>query len=221
MTFEDVWHTMGPLPYTNEHRCRLVYELIKANGMRHVLELGTAYGKMTCVMAAAISERDLPGQIWTVDLEVGREWQKPPLEDSMVKLGLAEWITPCREKISYNWWLIQRIKEQSLRGHCVPEFDLIFLDGAHNIYTDSGAFFMAEKLLRPGGILLMDDLHWAHKGAMAGPIVWGHDTALMSEVERNTPHVKLLWEYLVQQHPQLEAFLNLDNWWVMCRKKAG
>jgi predicted O-methyltransferase YrrM len=219
MKFAEVWREIGAVPYTNEHRCQLLYDLMTVNRIEQALELGTAYGKTACVMAAALDEGGA-GQVFTVDL-AGQTWQNPSVEQNAARLGLGDYLTVCREPVSYNWWLIQQIKKCSPAGHCEPCFDLIFLDGAHNVYTDTGAFFMAEKLLRPGGFLLFDDLHWTHRHALSGPVVWGQDTEQWSDAERDVPHVKLIWEFLAQQHPNLEGFLNLDNWWALCRKRRA
>ena len=47
-------------------------------------------------------------------------------------------------------------------GNGAPRFDLVYLDGAKNWTIDGLAVVLAERLLRPGGWLLMDDLHWTY-----------------------------------------------------------
>ena len=39
----------------------------------------------------------------------------------------------------------------------------MFLDGSHNFDIDGLAVVLAEKLLRPGGWLLLDDLDWTYE----------------------------------------------------------
>lgn len=230
MDFNELWAKIGSIPYTSQHRCKILYDLVAVNNLVDILELGVAYGKTTAVMAAGV-QYALQGvpqgpTIHSIDLtkEKCRQWQDPNIEwpeDMLQRLGLDQYVSIWREHVSYNWWLIRRIEQltRSRLRTCVPCYDLVFLDGSHNLYNDSGAFFMAEKLLRPGGFFLCDDLHWAHKGAMAGRVVWGSDVDEMSEKEKETPHVLMMWKYLIQQHPNLHGFVNLDNWWVMCQKK--
>jgi Methyltransferase domain len=40
-------------------------------------------------------------------------------------------------------------------------FDLVFIDGAHTWEPDSLAFLLSERLLRPGGWWIFDDLNWS------------------------------------------------------------
>jgi hypothetical protein len=37
---------------------------------------------------------------------------------------------------------------------------MIYLDGHHTLYVDLPAAFLANFLLKPGGILLFDDINW-------------------------------------------------------------
>ena len=42
-----------------------------------------------------------------------------------------------------------------------PEFDFVFLDAGHTWDVTGFAFFLVDRLLRPGGWLLFDDLNWS------------------------------------------------------------
>ena len=57
---------------------------------------------------------------------------------------------------SYNWSLKKLL--DSTNGPC---FDYVFLDGAHTWAHDALAFFLADRLLRPGGHLDFDDHNWS------------------------------------------------------------
>ena len=68
-----------------------------------------------------------------------------------------------REFSSYTWWLKEQVRARSdADGNCEPRFDFVYLDGAKNWTVDGLAVVLAEKLLRPGGWLLMDDLDWTY-----------------------------------------------------------
>jgi predicted O-methyltransferase YrrM len=219
MRFKEVWAKVGPLPYTNEERCRRLYDLIFDNDLTRILELGIAHGKTLAVAAAAVEAQERAGLVVGIDLEIGARWFSPSAETTIANLGLLR-TKPIiqREKVSYQWSLIQEIKRFTDNDLLVPIYDLIFLDGAHNVYHDVGAFFMAEMLLRPGGYLIIDDIPWVPAQGMTAPIIWGEDIREWSVEEQKTPHMRLIWEYLAKAHPNLIEFDNSDPWWGVCRK---
>ena len=47
-------------------------------------------------------------------------------------------------------------------GTVEPVYDFVYLDGAKHWTIDGLAVVLVEKLLRPGGWLLMDDLGWTY-----------------------------------------------------------
>ena len=59
------------------------------------------------------------------------------------------------EPKSYLWRLMKIIEQNS-----EPIYDFIFIDGGHDWYTTGYAFFLVDKLLKPGGYILFDDLDW-------------------------------------------------------------
>ena len=68
-----------------------------------------------------------------------------------------------REFSSYTWWLKEQVQARSDRaGNVEPLYDFVYLDGAKNWTIDGLAVVLVEKLLRPGGWLLMDDLDWTY-----------------------------------------------------------
>ena len=228
MYFNEVWDIVGKLPYTNRERCEWLYNFVINNSLEKILELGFAYGKTTCVMAKALddfAERgDKYGFIDTIDLESQREWQKPSIEDNLWKSRLDDHVQVYREKTGYLWWLAKKIQEQSV-GYsiCKPLYDFVFVDGSHRWHTDSSAFFLADKLLKRGGYMLFDDYLWTFDGAMGGDITFETDRREMSDEERKTPHIKLIVDLLVRQHPGyvVEDVMigdKKDEWWVLARK---
>lgn len=51
-----------------------------------------------------------------------------------------------------HWELLRLLRDG------VPPFDFIHLDGGHFIDAESGAWALASRLPRPGGVMLFDDL---------------------------------------------------------------
>ena len=77
--------------------------------------------------------------------------------------GQAQRVTVVREFSSYTWWLKEQVQARSDRsGNVASLYDFVYLDGAKNWTIDGLAVILIEKLLRPGGWLLMDDLEWTY-----------------------------------------------------------
>jgi hypothetical protein len=61
---------------------------------------------------------------------------------------------------SYSWTLGKLVLERRAAGETAM-FDFIFFDGAHVWQYDATATVLLKDLLKPGGILLMDDYDWS------------------------------------------------------------
>ena len=85
---------------------------------------------------------------------------------------------------------------------CKPIYDFCFIDGAQNWSIDGLAFFLVDKLLKPGGWLLFDDLKWTYaEKEKRKDISDGVTIRALGEDEKLQPHVELVFELLVKQHP--------------------
>jgi predicted O-methyltransferase YrrM len=102
---------------------------------------------------------------------------------------------------SYVWSLMKFLEKNG------PDyFDYIYIDGAHTIFHDLPAFILAKKLLRPGGIIDLDDYAWS----------WGNSPTMnpektpwvkdcMTDEQIATPQVKMLIDVFVAQDDDLEV----------------
>ena len=175
---------------------RVVYDHVRATRPAEVLELGTAHG-------------------------VGAAYDPAP-EQVLARAGVADRVEVVREFSSYTWWLKEQVQARSdAHGNCEPRFDFVYLDGAKNWTIDGLAVVLVEKLLRPGGWLLMDDLDWTyaqdpHRDATDGVV---HRE--LSEPERTQPHLRAVLELLVAQHPSFTDVRVQDEWWGWARKAPG
>ena len=134
---------------------RVVYDHVRATRPAEVLELGTAHGVGAAYMAAA------GANVTTVDF-AGSSYDPSP-EQVLERAGVADRVEVVREYSSYTWWLKEQVQARSdAQGNCEPRFDFAYLDGAKNWTVDGLAVVLIEKLLRPGGWLLMDDLDWTY-----------------------------------------------------------
>jgi predicted O-methyltransferase YrrM len=205
------------VPFMAPHQGRVVYEHVRATRPREVLELGTAHGVGTAYLAAGLE----PGaRVTTVDF-AGASYDPPP-EVVLERAGLADRVEVVRRYSSYTWWLKEEVQARSdAAGNVRPRFDFVYLDGAKNWTIDGLAVVLVEKLLRPGGWLLMDDLDWTYADDPAREATDGIVHRELSERERREPHLRAVFELIVAQHPSFTELRVQDEWWGWARKAPG
>jgi predicted O-methyltransferase YrrM len=179
-----------------------------------VLELGTAHGVGAAYLAAA------GARVTTVD-HAGAAFDPAP-EDVLARAGLLDRVTIVREFSSYTWWLKERVAQRSdAAGNVSPCFDFVYLDGSKNWTIDGFAVVLVEKLLRPGGWLLLDDLDWTYAQDPGREVTDGIVHRELSEPERVQPHLRAVFELVVAQHPSFTELRVQDEWWGWARKAPG
>jgi predicted O-methyltransferase YrrM len=191
---------------TGPFRGSELYDFIRREHPVECLELGFAHGVSTVYVAAGL-EANGTGHLTSVDLSVARE-RDPSAEQLLERAGLSSRVTLVFEPTSYNWFLHRRIREQiGDGGVCEPYLDFCFVDGAHRWVDDGLAFFLVDKLLKPGGWLLFDDLTWKVE-ALDVP-----------ESERSLAQVREVFDLLVAGHPSYDH-LETDGEWGWARKAS-
>ena len=218
MKFETVRSHVEGIPYTQPRWGELLYNFIVEHKPAECLELGFAHGVASCYIAAALDEIGA-GRLTAVDL-LDADWRKPSIEDLLSRAGLQRYVTVVRERTTYNWFLKKKIEENSSSKGCEPVYDFCFIDGPKNWNVDGLAFFLVDKLLRPGGWILFDDLYWTY-GAKGGEQTDGISHRTMGEDELNTPHIDLVFRLLVQQHPDYSEFKIQGDWWAWAHKVSA
>ncbi len=222
MKFDSAARALQGIPYTSPAKGRVFYDLVMERRPRRVLELGFAHGVSTCYFAAAAQELG-DCRVTAVDLEESRR-REPSLEDLVARLELRDIVDIHRERSSYTWFLKKEIQAQT-RGHrCAPKYDLIFIDGPKDWTNDGCAFFLADKLLNPGGTILFDDYNWSYRGdevQRGKSHERGYVFPEMSEDEFREPQIKAIFELLVTQHDSYGELEIVDGDLAMARKVAG
>lgn len=219
MKFEAVRAQLDGIPFTPSEWAEVLYKFIIAEKPAECLELGFAHGVSSCYIAAALEELGR-GHLTSVDLLSAVEWQEPRIEELLLKTGLQEYVTVVRERTSYNWFLKKKIEQNSSSNNCQPIYDFCFIDGAKNWTIDGLAFFLVDKLLKPDGWILFDDLRWTY-GSTATTQTDGISHRQMGEDELHTPHIELIYRLLVLQHPDYSEFRIQSDWWAWARKTRG
>lgn len=219
MKFDVAAKALEGIPYTSPAKGRVFYDLVMQNRPKRILELGFAHGVSTCYFGAAAHELG-DCSVTAVDLELSSRF-KPSLEDLLSKLDLAHLVSVQREVSSYTWFLKKEIARRTTNHACQGYYDLIFVDGPKDWTNDGCTFFLADKLLTPGGLILFDDYEWSYRGDEATrgkQHKEGYIFKQMSEEEFAEPHVKAIFQLLVMQHPNYSDFEIVDNQLALARK---
>ena len=220
MTFDDLLAAVGDTPFMTPDHGRRVFDHVRRTRPADVLELGTAHGVSACYIGGALEANDL-GRLTTVD-HAGAAYDPAP-EDVIARASLGHRVSVVREHSSYNWFLKERLEEASdAAGNVTPMYDFCYLDGSKNFNIDGLAVVLIEKLLRPGGWLLMDDLEWNYThNVWIEPEGNGRPLGPMSERERTEPHLRAVFELIVKQLPGFTQFAVEDEWFGWAQKAPG
>jgi predicted O-methyltransferase YrrM len=190
-------------PHMSLAKARTITSFIREHDLRDILELGFRFGVSTTYMAGALQDLD-GGHITAIDLEIVRDGEEN-IERFLDEAGLRSLVTVHYEPTSYTWRLMRMLEEDT-----GPRFDFCYLDGAHDWFVDGFAFFLVDRLLRPGGWIIFDDLDWTF--ASSGTLSQTERVRAMPDDERVTPQVRKVYELLVKTHPSYGNFQVVDDW---------
>lgn len=219
MDYEAVAAKIDGIPHMTRQQGQKVYDHIRATRSTSVLEIGTANAVGTSYIAAALDAIG-DGRVTSVDHTTAR--YEPGPQKVLADVGLAHRVELIRNPdSSYNWWLKKQIVARSdSAGNTEPVYDFVFLDGAHEWNIDGLAVVLIEKLLKPGGWLLLDDLDWTYA---TSPSVIASPSALpknLSEEELHEPHIRAVFDVLLKPHPAFTEFRD-DGGWGWAKKAPG
>jgi predicted O-methyltransferase YrrM len=217
MKFETVNAAMKTQPWgITEEQGRLIYDFVLRTKSAEILELGTGVGTSACYMAAALDELGA-GRITTIDRNPDLpEWVRKSF--GKADPALLRFVDIVTTTSSYNDALLPRIEAQTKNGTCEPCIDFCYIDGAHTWSDDGLAFFLADKLLKPGGWMLFDDMGWTIAGsAEASKEAW---TQAMSAELRAMMQVTKVFDLLVAAHPSYDQLVKAGDWGWAQKKPA-
>ena len=203
MQIEKIHEVVSGIPHMNFSQAKEITNVIIKNDYQHILELGFSHGVSTCYMAGALDELGR-GSITTIDLAKTKNFQ-PNVDMLLDQLDLRRGVTVYYEPTSYVWRLLKMLEEDA-----TPRFDLCFLDGVHDWFTDGFAFYLVDKLLKENGLIIFDDLDWSYDRSAA---LKNTDRGKkMPDDEKQTHQIRKVYEILVKTHPAYGRFVTKDGW---------
>jgi predicted O-methyltransferase YrrM len=216
--FEAVARAVAGVPWMTAEQGRIVYDHLVDTGARDVLELGTAHGVSASYLGAAVARTG--GHVTTVDH--GAAAYDPSPESVLERAGVRDRVTVVRQHSSYTWWLAEQVRARSDdAGNCEPAYDFCYLDGAKHLSVDGLAVVLVERLLRPGGWLLMDDLGFTWAEHHPTVHIDASTQVPFSEAERSQPPLRAVYDLVVAPHPSFTELRIQDEWWGWARKAPG
>ncbi|MDD3012742.1 MAG: class I SAM-dependent methyltransferase [Candidatus Gastranaerophilales bacterium] len=207
MKIEKISKVVDGIPCMSLVKAKEITNFILEKKPENILELGFFHGVSTCYMAGALDELGR-GSITTIDKVRSQECD-PDIEALLDKLELKKYVNFYYEPFSHLWRLMKFIEEPS-----TPKFDLCYFDDSHTWYDTGFAFFLVDKLLKPNGYIIFDDLDWSFdlwvQADTSGTAKEEPRVKNMPEEERKTAQVRKVFDLLVKQHPSYTDIYELD-----------
>lgn len=203
----------GSLPYMTTRQARYLGALVEREGLTSLLELGTYHGKSTAYIAA-ILEALGRGSLITID-RIDAAAKQPNVYHLLSSLGLSHRVRVYLEQRSLTWRLMRLIEEN--HNHC---FDFCYFDAGHSWDVTGFAFFLVDRLLKPGGWVIFDDLDWTYDRMIKPDEPVPDFLAHMPEEERRTAQIGKVWELLVCRSTGYETLEVIGSWGV-ARKRTS
>lgn len=188
--FDRVTTTWGDLKYMDLPRAEFLRDLIVSNDLQDLLELGFYKGKSSAYLGAVLEDLGR-GHLTTMDRATARG-HAPGIADVLADVELAHRVTPIFAHRSFTWELGTML-ERTPR----PQYDFCYLDGGHTWDVTGFAFLLVDMMMKPGGIILLDDLDWSIAGSPHARTPSGQKTyAAYSEDEKAAKGVRMTFEHI-------------------------
>jgi predicted O-methyltransferase YrrM len=189
--FDTVTQTLGPLKFMDEKRAGIVRDLIHECDARNLLELGFYHGKSSAYLAAILEDRGGAGHLTTIDLERIKTLA-PGIQTNLEAVGIAHRVTPIFTRRSYTWEMARLLKQTPR-----PQFDFCYFDGGHTWDLTGFGILLVDMLLRPGGIIVIDDLNWTIARSINNNPQAAKVYARYDEDEKTAKGVRLVWDTII------------------------
>lgn len=187
--FDEITAKFGKVKYMNEARARVLRDLIVEFDAADILEVGFFQGKSSAYIGAMLEDRR-KGSLVTIDRR-SAEGRKPNIHDLLREAQLTHRVEPRFAFRSFTWELLKLIRDG--QG---PRFDFCYFDGGHTWDETGFGFTLVDQLLRPGAVIVFDDMDWSIDGSAS---YQNHPkrAAPYSPDETAARTVRLVWDTLV------------------------
>ena len=152
--FDRVTETWGDLQYMDLPRATYLRDLIVRHDLSDLLELGFFKGKSSAYLGAVLEDLGR-GHLTTIDRASAGNY-RPGIREVLAEVELSHRVTPVFAHRSFTWELGTML-ERTPR----PQFDFCYLDGGHTWDVTGFGFLLVDMMMKPGGIILLDDLDWS------------------------------------------------------------
>lgn len=133
------------------------YALVRSAKPQTIVEVGSAYGKSTCFIAAAL-QRNRQGRLYSIDPHQPTKWNdgRPDVDTYSIVTSRLKQL-----RLSQYVQIVRKFSSEAAASWDVP-IDILLLDGSHT-YEDVKADFMGFlPSLRPGALILFHDTMWKY-----------------------------------------------------------
>jgi predicted O-methyltransferase YrrM len=201
MSPEEVFARIGNVPYMRLPQGRMFHDFILGNGLCTGLELGFLHGVSTVYLAAALDEAQ-GGFLTTIDTVAARD-RVPNVEHLLGLTDLARLVKIYYEPTSFNWRLMRLLEEDRYES-----FDFCYINVAHSWYEAGLAFSLAERLVKPGGWVVFNDLAYTFRESSNKnePRV-----RRMPQDEQSIPQVERVFTLLAEANPYFGFYRRLGR----------
>lgn len=187
--FIEITERFPSIPYMREKQAEIIRDLIVRNDAKDILEIGFYHGKSSAYIAAVLEDLGR-GTLVTIDHRSALS-RNPTIYDLLRSGGLSHRVQPIIAFRSFTWEL------QKLIAHTPrPVFDLCYFDGGHTWDSTGFGVVLVDMLLKPGGILVLDDMNWSVKTSQhyrKNPKL----AAKFSDDEAASPAVRRAWDLIL------------------------
>jgi predicted O-methyltransferase YrrM len=211
--FDEITERLAKIPYMMEDRALIIRDIITQNNAKDILEIGFLHGKSSAYIAAILEDLDR-GTLVTID-QSGALARDPSIYDLLRTTGLGHRVQPIFAFRSFTWEL-QKLIAQVPRAR----FDLCYFDGGHTWDSTGFGVVLVDILLKPGGVLVLDDMNWSVKTSShyrKNP----KRAAKFSEDEAAIPAVRRTWELILPHLGYTEMREIPEVKWGVARKAGG
>lgn len=209
--FDAVTEKWGKLPFMDEKRARFMRDLITEGNYENLLEVGFFKGKSSAYFAAILEDLGR-GHLLTIDRKDAMK-RTPNIETVLSELKLSHRVTPVLADRSHTWVMAEFLSQNPR-----PQFDFCYFDGGHTWDVTALGVLQVDMLLKPGGLLVLDDLNWTIEGSLARNPTHERLYKGYSQKEKKCKAVQLVWETVVVHLGYVDLRVEPRFGWGIARK---